>query len=166
MIIDMRTYPSDFMPFVFGNWIVPSPKPFVKFTVGDANTPGLFRFGPTLSTGTQKGEQYSRPIVIIVNAVTQSQAEYTTMAFQVSPNVTVIGSTTAAADGNVSDIMLPGNIRTSISGIGVYYPDGTETQRKGVRIDREIRPTIQGIREGRDELLEEAIKIIQSAPSK
>lgn len=77
-----------------------------------------------------------------------------------SPNVTVIGSTTAAADGNVSAITLPGGISTMISGIGVLYPDGTETQRKGIRIDYEIKPTIQGIKAGKDELLEKAIQII------
>jgi hypothetical protein len=47
-----------------------------------------------------------------------------------------------------------------ISGIGVLYPDGTETQRKGIRIDYEIKPTIQGIKAGKDELLEKAIQII------
>lgn len=45
--------------------------------------------------------------------------------------------------------------------IGVYYPDGTETQRTGVRIDVPIKPTIKGIKEGRDELLEKAIAIIE-----
>ena len=48
-----------------------------------------------------------------------------------------------------------------ISGIGVYYPDGTETQRKGVRIDKVIYPTLAVITAGRDELLEEAIRIIR-----
>lgn len=82
------------------------------------------------------------------------------MAFQSSPNVTVIGRTTAGADGNVSRITLPGGISTLIFGMGVLYPDGTETQRKGVRIDYEIKPTIKGIKDGRDELLEKAIEII------
>jgi C-terminal processing protease CtpA/Prc len=49
---------------------------------------------------------------------------------------------------------------TMISGIGVYYPDGTETQRVGIVPDVECKPTIQGIREGRDEVLEKAIEII------
>lgn len=47
-----------------------------------------------------------------------------------------------------------------ISGIGVYYPDGIETQRIGIVPDIEIKPTIQGIKEGRDEVLEKAIEII------
>lgn len=82
------------------------------------------------------------------------------MALQSSPNVTVIGSQTAGADGNVSAIQLPGGISTMISGLGIYYPDGTETQRKGVKIDVVIKPTIKGIKTGRDELLEKAEAII------
>ena len=91
-----------------------------------------------------------------------SQAEYTTMAFQTAPNVCVIGSTTAGADGNVSTIILPGNLQTYISGIGVYYPDGTETQRVGIVPDIEVKPTIEGIRNGIDEPLQKAIEIINS----
>ena len=82
------------------------------------------------------------------------------MAYRVNPNSTVIGSTTAGADGNVSQFYLPGGISTMISGIGVYYPDGKETQRIGILPDIELKPTIQGIEEGKDELLEKAIEII------
>ncbi len=84
------------------------------------------------------------------------------MAFRVAPQAVVIGSTTAGADGNVSEIVLPGGIRTLISGIGVYYPDGRETQRIGIVPDIIKRPTIQGIKEGRDELLEKALEVINS----
>jgi C-terminal processing protease CtpA/Prc len=82
------------------------------------------------------------------------------MAFQSSPNVKVIGSTTAGADGNVSQIILPGGISTMFSGIGVLYPDGTQTQRKGVKIDIEVKPTVKGIKAGIDEPLEKAKALI------
>ncbi len=98
--------------------------------------------------------------MIIVNETTQSQAEYTTMAFRVAPNVKVIGSTTAGADGNVSQFNLPGGITTMISGLGVYYPDGKETQRVGIIPDIEVKPSIKGIKDGKDELLEKAREII------
>jgi C-terminal processing protease CtpA/Prc len=166
MIIDMRCYPSDFMPFTFGSYIKAKPSPFVKFTSGDLNMPGSFAFGDLLSNGVDNLNNYSAPIVIIVNASTQSQAEYTTMAFQSAPNVTVIGSMTAGADGNVSGISLPGGVSTMISGLGVYYPDGTETQRKGVKIDFVLHPTIKGIIEGKDELLEKAIEMINTSVKK
>ena len=55
---------------------------------------------------------------------------------------------------------MPGGIRTMISGIGVFYPDRTETQRVGIVPDIEIKPTIEGIKKGKDELLEKAIELI------
>lgn len=82
------------------------------------------------------------------------------MALQAGDNTKIIGSTTAGADGNVSDIMLPGGLKTRISGIGVYYPNGKETQRVGIVPDIEVKPTIEGIRKGKDELLLKAIEII------
>jgi C-terminal processing protease CtpA/Prc len=106
-------------------------------------------------------DYYKNKIIIVINELTQSSAEYHTMAFRVAPNAVVLGSTTAGADGNVSTIMLPGNIRTMISGIGVYYPDGTETQRVGIIPDIEMQPTIKGIKNGEDELLDRAIEIIK-----
>ncbi|MBS1599369.1 MAG: peptidase S41 [Bacteroidetes bacterium] len=160
MIIDMRTYPGEFMPFSFGAYIKPSPSPFVKFTTGDINYPGVFRMSPPLSNGDTNSSYYNKPIVELVNSLSQSQAEYTTMAFQTAPDFTVIGSTTAGADGNVSTIPMVGGFSTFISGIGVFYPDGTQTQRKGIKIDMIVKPTIEGIRNGKDELLEKAIEII------
>lgn len=158
MIIDMRCYPSEFMPFTFVPYIKSGYAKFVRFTNGSITDPGLFTIVQPLGIGP--ANDYKGKVVVIVNEETQSQAEYTTMAFQSSPNVTVIGSTTAGADGNVSSIILPGGISTMISGIGILYPDGTETQRKGVKIDERIEPTIAGIKAGRDELLERAKAII------
>lgn len=82
------------------------------------------------------------------------------MALRVAPNAIVLGSTTSGADGNVSAIYLPGNVFTYISGIGVLNPDRSETQRIGIIPDIEIKPTIKGIQNGKDELLEKAIEII------
>jgi C-terminal processing protease CtpA/Prc len=48
-----------------------------------------------------------------------------------------------------------------ISGIGVYYPDGTETQRIGIVPEIEIKPTIEGMKNNKDELLEKAIELIE-----
>lgn len=58
--------------------------------------------------------------------------------------------------------MLKLGISTLITGIGVYYPDGGETQSVGIVPDIEVRLTVDGFREGRDEVLEKAIGIIIS----
>ncbi len=163
MIIDMRCYPSDFMVFSFGSYLKPASSPFSKFTMPDLDMPGSFRFEALNNNGGGSPGYYKKPVVIIVNALTQSSAEYTTMAFQSAPHVKVIGSMTAGADGDICRFDLPGGISTRFSGLGVYYPDGVETQRKGVKIDLIIHPTIKGITEGRDELLDKAIEIIDGA---
>jgi C-terminal processing protease CtpA/Prc len=162
IIVDMRCYPSEFMPFTFGNYIKNEKSAFVKFTIGNAAYPGAFSYRPELQNGQSSNDAYRGKVVVIVNATSQSQAEYTTVAFQSSPNVKVIGSTTSGADGNVSAITLPGGLNTMISGIGVFYPNGAPTQRVGVKIDYKIYPTIKGISSGKDELLDKAIEVLNA----
>lgn len=161
LIIDMRCYPSDFIVFSLGQYLMPQPTDFVKFTRGSVEKPGDFVYSPPLKVGNTNKDYYKGKIAILINETTQSQAEYTTMAIRVAPKVTVIGSTTAGADGNVSNIILPGNIRTMISGIGIYYPDGKETQRVGIIPDIEMHPTINGVKNKVDELLNKAIEVVK-----
>lgn len=159
IIIDIRNYPSAFVPFSLGSYFISSSTPFVKFTAGNLNHPGEFLFTKNLEIPSE-GETYKGKLIVLVNELSQSQAEYTAMAFRAGDNTIIIGSTTAGADGNVSMIMLPGGLKTSISGIGVYYPNGDETQRIGIIPDIEVLPTIEGIRQGKDELIEKAIEVI------
>jgi hypothetical protein len=163
IIIDLRCYPSEFIVFSLGAYLMPAPIKFVKFSATNFDMPGLFHFTDALTVGNNNPDYFRGKVVIILNEMTQSQAEYTSMAFRKAPKAIVIGSTTAGADGNVSQFYLPGGISTMISGIGIYYPDGTETQRVGIVPDIEMKPTIKGIIEGRDELLEKAINIINDS---
>ena len=43
-----------------------------------------------------------------------------------------------------------------------YYPDKSETQQIGILPDIEVKSTIQGIRQRRDEVLEAAIKYLNA----
>ena len=159
LIIDIRNYPSEFVVFALGQLLVGDLTPFARFTMGDLINPGAFRWGTALSLKPAT-QRYAGRVVILVDEVSQSQAEYTTMAFRIAPGAKVVGSTTAGADGNVSAIPLPGGVRSMISGIGVFYPDKRPTQRVGIVPDIEVKPTIAGIRAGRDEVMEAAIREI------
>jgi C-terminal processing protease CtpA/Prc len=159
LIIDIRNYPSQFMVFALGQLLVDKDTPFARFTRGDPSTPGAFHWTQPLSL-TPRAPHYAGKVVILTDETSQSQAEYTAMAFRSAPNAIVVGSTTAGADGNVSEFLLPGGHRTMISGIGVFYPDRRPTQRVGIIPDVESRPTIAGIRDGRDEVLEQGLRQI------
>jgi C-terminal processing protease CtpA/Prc len=162
IIIDIRNYPSTFVPFSLGSYFISSAIPFVKFTKNNLNNIGEFTFTEPIKITKLPSKTYQGKLIVIVNEYSQSQAEYTAMAFRAGDNTTIIGSTTAGADGNVSSISLPGGLQTMISGIGVYYPDGTETQRIGIVPDIEVKPTIDGIKNGKDEVLEKAIELINN----
>lgn len=106
---------------------------------------------------------YNGKIIMLVNDRTVSQAEYTCMIFQAaSKNVTIIGSQTAGADGDISIIQLPGGIRTAFSGLGVHYPDGRQAQGIGIVPNIVVTPTIKGIAEGKDEVLQRAITFAET----
>jgi hypothetical protein len=156
LVIDIRNYPKEFVVFSLGSLLVPRRTPFARFTVGDVSNPGAFTFMPPVSLPAAE-PRFGGKVVIVVDESSQSQAEYTAMAFRAAPGAIVVGSTTAGADGNVSEIPLPGGLRGMISGIGVFYPDHRPTQRIGILPDLTVRPTIAGIRAGRDEVLEAAV---------
>jgi C-terminal processing protease CtpA/Prc len=160
LIIDIRNYPSEFVVFALGSLLVERETQFARFTQGDLSNPGAFHWRPSVSSLSPQKPHYPGKVVILIDEVSQSQAEYTSMALRVSPRATVVGSTTAGADGNVSAIPLPGGYRSMISGLGVFYPDKRPTQRIGIIPDVERKPTIAGIRAGRDEVLEEAVRQI------
>jgi C-terminal processing protease CtpA/Prc len=159
LIIDIRNYPSDFMVFSLGSLLVDAETPFARPTVGDLSNPGAFHWMNPVSL-RPANPHYSGKIVILVDEASKSQAEYTAMAFRAANGALVVGSTTAGADGNVSPFALPGGLSTMISGIGVFYPDKAPTQRIGIVPNVEVKPTIAGIRSGRDEVLEEALRQI------
>ncbi|WP_167354751.1 S41 family peptidase [Pedobacter terrae] len=161
IIVDMREYPSDFMSYTFASYIKSFKSMFLKQSTVDYSNPGTVVFTNSEYNGPAKnGESYKGKVIVIVNSDTQSQGEFTTMALQSSPNVSVIGSQTAGADGEVTTIVLPGGIYTRISSKGVFYPDNSPTQGAGVKIDFIVKPTIKGIIERKDELLERAVDIL------
>jgi len=164
LIIDLRCYPSHKKIKGYFDYLhlYSEPKVFVKFTMGDSNFPGLFQFLGATAVGTKNSAAYKGKKVILVNELTISHAEFMAMKYRVAENSIIIGSTTAGADGGVISLKMPGGVSVKFTIAGVYYPDGRETQGVGIIPDLEVKPTIKGIREGRDEVLEKAIELITS----
>lgn len=136
---------------------------FAIYSTCNISLPGSFKYYSTdtyRKWGSEPSSGYNGKIILLVNENTQSSGEFFAMAFQENKNTQTIGSMTAGADGNLTIINLPGFVTTGFSGIGVFYPDKTVTQRAGIKIDQLISPSIKGIKENRDEVMEMAIKLI------
>ncbi len=160
VIFDVRNYPQGTIWEING-YLNDTAHPWAKFHYPLVESPGYF--GSTIintAPSTPNPAHFKGRIIILANELTQSHAEYTCMALQATGRSTLIGSQTAGADGNVSYIYLPGYIRAVFTGLGVYYPDGRQTQRIGIVPDIVVQPTVAGIQAGRDEVLERALQFI------
>lgn len=158
IIIDLRNYPA-YIYWLVSRYINKEKRDFARIYAPDVTYPGKFKFKKNSKTGVKNKKGYSGKVIILVDDESISRSEYTIMAFQTAENVITVGSQTVGADGDVASYELVGGGKVYYTGIGVLYPDGSESQRKGVKIDKIVKPTINGIREGRDEVLEKAIEI-------
>ena len=168
LIIDLRTYPQNMdiaLTALIGQSLRTEPVVAWQMVHPTLALPGLFfRQEQLLYNGFEEGaarctEPYKGRVILLVNESTQSNPEFQAMACQSCPQTLTIGSPTSGADGDIVWIPLPGGLMTSFSGIGVLYPDGTQTQTVGVRLDVEVLPTAEGLQAGRDEVLERALSL-------
>lgn len=163
IIVDLRHYPSDFIVYSLGVLIMPETKPFAITSQPSPSVPGEFITTGPMYVGVDNPDYYRGKVVLLMNECTQSQAEFTVMALRQAPGAVVVGSPSIGADGNVATMTFPGCVRTCMSSLGIYGPDLSQTQRTGLTPDIFVEPTIQGIREGRDELLLKAVEIIEGS---
>jgi carboxyl-terminal processing protease len=162
LIIDIRNYPRGTWINI-ANYLCKKPFTMCLFSYPVLDYPGVFRYLESYVYGKENKAPYTGKVVLLVDEGSVSHAEFSAMGLQAATKTITIGNTTAGKDGNVTyPIWLPGGLTTRFSGLGIYYPDGGETQRIGIRIDINVRPTIKGLQEGRDELVERAISYIQS----
>lgn len=167
IIIDMRTYPNPTsFAWDIGKYLFQKPTEVAKYTQGSVETPGLFTYMSddymaNVKIGEAKTDPYNGKVIVLVNEETQSLAELSAMALSGRTNTIIVGSQTAGADGTVGmPVTFPGGISTGFTQIGVYYPNGKETQRIGIVPDFKVKPTINGIKEGKDEILEKAVSLV------
>lgn len=156
LIFDIRNYPT-FHTYLFSK-LFESKKTFSVRTIPSLEYPGKFTIIED-KIGVKNKNNYKGKIILLVDETSISRAEYMAMAFQAFDNVITIGSQTAGANGDVVNFNFSDGFYTGFSGSGVYYPDGSDIQRKGVKIDITVMPTIKGLQSNKDEILEKALEI-------
>ncbi len=107
---------------------------------------------------------YRGHVVVLVDERTMSQGEYTAMMIQAASGARLVGSPTAGAVGDTTNVCLPGAICVLFTGQRFESPDGHAVQGSGLRPDVEVRPTVRGLRAGRDEVLERALTLLREEP--
>jgi len=185
LIIDLRQS-SPFISYLLAEYLLSEQMHFVTISVPCWHVPGAFAdishgyagYG-FLEAYAEFSEAYveldhisklkvssgsffcSLNTVLLMNEHAQSHIEFTVMTLRGGTNVTVMGTNSIGANGNVSFLPLPGGIVMTFTGLGVYTPDGGQTQRIGLVPDIYVPRTIVGIRDGRDELMEAAVQFLR-----
>lgn len=158
IIFDSRNYPKmTILPL--SRLLLPENKIYYLFNFPETNYLSKF-YSRKNSIGNSNPDYYKGNVIVLVNENTQSQAETTVMMLKQHPKAKVIGGYTSGANGDIIRFNIA-DLETCFTGLGAYYPNGTETQRIGIVPDILIRPTLKGIAEGKDEVLERALKYIK-----
>ena len=109
---------------------------------------------------TDKSRYHGRTVMLI-DERTISQAEHTGLFFEAANGTKFVGTPTQGANGDVTNLSLPGGIYVHFSGQGVWHADGRQLQRLGLQPDVEAHPTLAGIRAGKDEVLDKAVEYVK-----
>jgi len=121
--------------------------------------PGVFQTCPMAFGNDGNPTPYRGKIIILCNAETQSHGEWSAMILAAMPDAVIVGTPTAGADGNVTTFSLTRDITAGFTSLGVYWPDGRQTQRIGILPDSLVIPTREDIIRGRDPVLIKALQI-------
>ncbi len=165
LVLDMRGYPIG-GTFRLISRLARKKTPFTLFEFPEfSGAAGGF------STREETGYAYPDPdpfdyrgkIAVLIHGSTQSAAEHTCLGLEAVADVTFIGSPTSGANGNITYAVVPGNIVIRFTGMSVRHGDGRQLQRMGIQPHIRVEPTIRGVREGRDELLERAVEFLKHA---
>ena len=104
---------------------------------------------------------YRGRTVMLIDERAISQSEHTGLFFEAANGTTFIGSPSAGANGDITNLVLPGGIALVFTGHDVRYADGRPLQRVGLRPQVHVRPTLSGLQSGRDEVLERALETLK-----
>jgi hypothetical protein len=163
VIFDVRGYPTD-----SGAWILPH---LIGAEEGDrwmhvakiigpfGQSAGWQNFGWDLKPARPR---LSGKIVFLTDGHAISYAE-SVMGYVADRTLgTIIGSTTAGTNGTIAMFSIPGGFNVTFTGMRVTGHDGqTPHHLVGITPNIPVTPTIAGLREGRDELLERALAFIR-----
>ncbi|KAF2507714.1 peptidase S41 [Flavobacterium zhairuonense] len=157
IIFDDRQRPHDVI-YPLADWLNPQPVEYVKYIDPDVNYPGRYIWREEEEKiGKINSDNYKGKVIVLIDENAVSHGEHTAMALQTVPKSTVIGSQTGGADGANARFLIIKGFSSSFTCYGVFYPNKKEVQRIGVVPDIEVKPTILGIQQGKDEILDRAI---------
>ena len=164
LIIDIRGYPGFMVQLALSARLSERPVKSAVFEIPVVS--GIARLEQGWNSGQYEVQpdpkkHYSGPVVVLINEKTFGGSEDICIYLKNAGRVTFVGGTTAGCNGNRTWLSLPGGGRLWFTGMRVKFGDGSRFQNIGIVPDVPVAPTVDGIRAGRDEVLEKAVQVLE-----
>ena len=104
---------------------------------------------------------YTGPAAVLTSPRTFSAAEDFAVAFDLMDAGPIVGEATGGSTGQPLSFRLPGGGSGRVTSKRDAYPDGTDFVGTGVLPDVPVEPTVEGLRAGRDPVLEAAVEALR-----
>lgn len=159
VIWEMRDYPNYKVTTALNKFLFHDPIVLTEERNASDLYPGVFtRISSSFNPAGKEELVYPGPLVVLVDEHTQSLSESVAAMLRLRSNTITMGRQTAGTTGNVTWISLPGGLGVSYTGVGVSGAQEGFRQGEGVKIDVPITLSMERIKNGRDFILEEAIR--------
>ncbi|MDX1748362.1 MAG: S41 family peptidase, partial [Halobacteriales archaeon] len=163
IIVDVRGYPTRFAERLLGHmtdatvdcaqWLVP------QFIYPDREQLVGYDPGGRWSVEPAK-PRFGAEVVFLTDARAISYAESVMGMVEHYELGSIVGSPTAGTNGNINFCPLPGDGTLVFTGMRVLKHDGSQHHLVGIRPTDPVARTLEGIRAGRDEVLEHALGML------
>jgi hypothetical protein len=153
IILDMRGYPSNAVFTLLGHFIdreIRSPEWQVPTVEADGYRTSYWTIQPMKP-------RLSAKLIVLLDGRASSAAETFLQIVRDNHLATLVGETSSGTNGNPKIVALPGGFSMRFTGMRVPFADGTALQGRGIVPDEVVHPTLQAVREGRDEILHAAM---------
>lgn|SRR5690554_4681055 len=161
IILDYRYFAHNSIDLDFlAEYFSTENKRFMHYQSISKDIPGKFIESQSQSffVGKKQKARYKGKLIILIDEYIQSAGETFTAAMKTFPNVTLVGSPTSGTNGEATLITLPGGYTYRMTSVMIHYVDGTPSVGDGIQPDVYVAPTIKGIKNQKDEVLEKAIE--------
>jgi C-terminal processing protease CtpA/Prc len=109
-----------------------------------------------------KRPAYPGKTVMLIDERTAGPAERTGLFCESANKTSFVGSPSAGAISDETNFAIPGGIVIGLSGRDIRHANSGQIQRLGIQPTVAVTPTINGIRRGRDEVLDKAAEYVSA----
>lgn len=162
VIFDLRGYPNANHDII--DHLIDAPVKSPRYHTPQLIYPDLENI-VSYDTSQRHSYQPSEPrikgnVVFLTDETAQSYAESVMSIIEHYKLADIVGSPTSGANGNVNYFFAMGGFTIPWTGMKVLKHDYSQHHSIGIQPTVLVKPTLKGIREGRDEVLDKAVEIL------